>query len=147
MLYAIYKPDGSIIQATKAWNAADATDEFEDGLRALGQKFIKKESAYVLSPDVYYVDVKAEELVARPVMPIEVSKLHIRAGGDDSVLISGIPAAARYRIAADGTEYASGQLDADGTEIELSVPIACTCTVTLEKWPYRTFITSVAVHP
>jgi hypothetical protein len=146
MLYAIYKPDGSIYQSNKVWHASDADKKFEDGIRDLGQCFVKKETPYVLSPDNWFVNVTAEELIERPVMPIEQSKDHMRAGSDDFMRLTGIPQGAKYRIMAGATEYLSGQLDPDGTEIDLSVPVPCTCTVVIDKWPYRTHTATVEVH-
>ncbi len=146
MLYAIYGPDGRIIQSNKVWHAADADSKYDYGLHDLGQKFVKRESEYVLSPDDYFVDVKVEELIDRPSMPVEISKLHIKAGTDDRVLLTGIPTAAKYSIMAGSIEYQSGNLDENGTEIELSVPVPCSCTIILDKWPYRTFTAKVEVH-
>lgn len=146
MLYAIYGSDGSIRQSNKVWHAADADSKFEDGLRDLGQKFVKSETPYVLSPDLWFVDVKAEELLERPVMPIEISRLHIKAGPDNFTRLTGIPTGAKFRIMAGSTEYLTGQLDPDGTEIDLSVPVPCTCKVILDKWPYQTFTATIEVH-
>lgn len=146
MLYAIYAPDGSILQANKIWHASDADAKFEDGIRDLGQKFVKRESEHVLSPELYYVDVTAEALVDRPIMPVVQSTKSIKAGTDDAVLFTDIPTGASYSVRAGSTEYLSGTLDDNGTEIELSVPVPCTCTVVLTKWPFQTLTATVEVH-
>jgi hypothetical protein len=146
MLYAIYAPDGRIIQSNKVWHASDADKKFETGLRDAGQKFAKEATPYVLSPDNWFVNVKAEGLVKRPRMRVDQSKRHMRAGTDDFVRLTGIPEGARFRIMAGATEYLSGKLDSDGTEIDLSVPVPCTCKVILDKWPYRTFTATIEVH-
>lgn len=146
MLYAIYGPDGRILQSNKVWHASDADKKFEDGLHDRGQKFVKSETPYVLSPDKWFVNSAAEGLVGRPRMRIEQSKKHMRAGVDDFVLLTGIPTGSNFRIMAGPTEYITGQMDPDGTEIKLSVPVPCTCQVILDKWPYRTFTATIEVH-
>lgn len=146
MLYAIYGPDGRIMQSNKVWHVGDADKKFDDGLRDLGQKFVKADTPYVLSPDLWFVDAKLKLLAERPIMPIEQSKSHMRAGTDDFVLLSGIPASSKFRIMAGATEYWSGQMDSDGTEIKLSVPVPCACKVVLDKWPYQTFTATIEVH-
>lgn len=146
MLYAIYGPDGRIMQSNKVWHAADANSKFETGLHDLGQKFVKDETPYVLSPDNWFVNVAAEALVKRPRMRIEQSRRHMRAGTDEFVRFSGLPGGAKYRIMAGAVQYISGQLDADGKEIDLSVPVPCTCKLILDRWPYRTYEATVEVH-
>lgn len=146
MLYAIYGPDGRILQSNKVWHAADADSKFEDGLHEFGQKFVKADTPLVLSPDIWFVDTKLKLLAERPVMPIEISRLHIKAGVEDFVLLTGIPTGSKFRIMAGATEYTAGQMDPDGTQIKLSVPVPCTCKVILDKWPYQTFTATIEVH-
>jgi hypothetical protein len=152
MLYGIYNKDnpdedeGRLVQVNKIWHTSDADDAFEDGVRSLGHSFVKRESEYVLSPEHYYVDISVEELIDRPDMPVEVSKKHIKAGKSDFTTLTGIPTASKFRIMAGNIEYQSGKLDSNGTEIELSVPVPCTCTIILDKWPFKTFTAKVEVH-
>lgn len=150
MLYGIYEidgeQDGRVVQANKIWHKDDADEKFEQGLRDFGQRFVKIASAYVLSAEDYYVDVKAEELIERPVMPIEMSASHLKAGTGDYVLLTGVPASAHWRVMAGGAEYDSGRLDPDGKEIQFLAPVPATYTIVLERWPYRTFLTKIEAH-
>jgi hypothetical protein len=152
MLYMVYNTndhslnEGEVIQANKIWHPTDADKAHEDGMHDLGQIFIKVESPHVLSPLGYYIDVTAKELMERPVMQIDVSKTHIKAGADDCVLLTRCPSGAKFSVRAGDLEYESGQLDPDGTEISLSVPVPCTCKIMIDKWPYQSFTATVEVH-
>ncbi len=152
MLYGIYNrddpkfEDGQILQSNKIWHSTDADKKFEDGILDLGQRFVKAETPYVRSPDLWFADTHLENWRERPPMQVEQSKQHMKAGTDDHVLLAGIPRGAKFRIMAGATEYMTGQLDPDGTEIDLSVPVPCTCKVILDKWPYQTFTATVEVH-
>lgn len=147
MHFSIYQPDGSIYQSNKVWHVDDATRTFENGLRDLGQKFVKTPDVHLLPPDEYFVDVKVEEILKRPIMPVELSKTHFRVGTDDAVLITGIPPEAKYKIFAGTTEYISGEMDSDGTEIQFSAPVPSTYSIVLDKWPYRSFRAQIEGHP
>jgi hypothetical protein len=138
--------EGEITQANKVWHSEDADKKHDDAIRDLGQRFIKLDVPTVLSPSEYYGDLTAETLINRPVMPVSVSTSHIKVGDDDFVLLTGIPTGAKFRIMAGTTEYQSGQLDANGTEIELSVPVPCSCKILIDKWPYQPFTATVEVH-
>lgn len=141
-LYAIYNPDGSIHQANKVYDSKGL--KYDDQLNDVGYKFVKAESAGLLPPDEWFVDVAAKELCARPTMhTVEVNKTTILCGDKDSCLITGIPKNASARVAMrDGTEvYPSFVLDAE--QLEISIPVPCVYRVYLDLWPYKTFTVEI----
>ena len=134
MLFAVHNEDGQIIQANKVYDPEGYDKLLDDS----GLKYVAVQSEGILSPENWFVNVSAKELTERPTMPIEVNKTRIKAGGDDSALLTGIPANAQVVIYAVGAElHRLAKLDA--TELEIAIPVPCAYTVAIDLWPYKTF--------
>src|SRR5262245_8408011 len=133
-LFAIYDETGDIKQAIKHYDPAGYDKLLDD--RGL-QYVVKEQSEGLLRPGQWYVDA-AKELRERPLLATSVDKTVIKAGGDDSALISGIPREARVRIMAAGhVLHAFEKLDAD--QLEITIPVPCAYSVTIDLWPYQTW--------
>lgn len=143
MLYALYTPDGKIHQANKVYDPSPGYDKL---LNDEGYKFVKADAPGLLPPEQWYVDVKAEELCERPVMSIEISKTVIKAGDDDSALLTGIPKGAKFEVATGGSLVWSGVMDG-AEELEVSMPVPCKFVVVINLWPFRSFNAEIEVIP
>jgi hypothetical protein len=131
MFYAVYEPDGRIIQGIKVYDQPD----YAKLLNEHGYKFVARNSPGLLSDQHWYV--RDAELTERPLMPVEVSRTRIQAGGRDSAVLRGIPAGARFEITTSNITVHSGPLDGD--ELELFIPVPCIYRVRLDLWPFQTF--------
>lgn len=140
MLYALYRPDGSIWQANQIYHDAK---QYENLLREQQQgDFVAvQKSATLISPDAWFVDTKRCELMERPPMPIEINKTRIRTGPDDAALFTKVPANATVTVLAAGETIHSGLMDA--TELELHIPVPMIYTVIFSLFPYRNFQTQI----
>lgn len=134
MLYALHHEDGQIHQANKLY---DEPGRYDTLLNDLGHTYVKADAPGLLPPEHWYVDVKAKELCERPIMPIEVTKLRIKAGGKDSTVLKNCFAGARFDVRTMNESIHSGLLD--GTELELFIPVPCIYRITLDYWPYKQF--------
>lgn len=138
MLYAIYRPDGQIVQSNKVYVPDDG--KYDAQLDEMGHQFVKAESPGLLPPDHWFVDVSAKEICERPIMTtVDVNKTRVLCGDEDSSLAIGIPKQAKVTITMrDGTQvYPSFVLDAH--QLEISIPAPCVYRVHLDLWPYKTF--------
>jgi hypothetical protein len=135
VFYAVYEPDGRIIQGIKVYDQPN----YAELLTEHGYKFVSRNSPGILSPDLFFVS--GGELTERPPMPIKVSKTRVKAGGRDSAVLTGIPDGARFDVSTSNVSVHSGPLD--GTELELFIPVPCIYRVRLDRWPFQTFTVEI----
>ncbi|MES2030830.1 MAG: hypothetical protein V4477_16745 [Pseudomonadota bacterium] len=136
-VYCIYDASGRIIQTNKVY---DPPENYEASIRDLGHKFVKQDRSSLVSMDHFYIG--NEEVIERPMMPIIVSKQAIKAGGADTVVLTGAPRDAAYsfdvNIPGIGVQNVqSGELP-DG-ELEIGMDMPCLFTIRVSQWPYQDF--------
>ena len=136
-VFCIYDASGRIIQTNKVY---DPPKNYEASIRDLGHKFVKMDRSTLVSMDHFYVGRR--KVRERPVMPIDVSKKVIKAGGRDTVVLTGAPKKAEYsfdvNIPGIGVQNVqSGKLP-DG-ELEIGMDMPCLFTVRISYWPYQDF--------
>jgi hypothetical protein len=139
MLFVVYNKDsGDIDQAVKNYEPAGYDKLLEDR----GLNFIVRDDIHqLIKPGFAYVDIKTEELLERPDMPITLDNEKILAG-KGSAIFRGIPRDAKLTIAAAGAIL--HQLDPfDSDELELSIPLPCTYVITIQKWPFKDYQKSI----
>ncbi|MDD1534551.1 MULTISPECIES: hypothetical protein [unclassified Bradyrhizobium] len=137
-LFAVFEPSGQLTQANKVYDP----EGYDKLLDEHGYTYIAAETNTLPSFSEWYVDVKAKELTARPVMPIAVTKTVIKAGGVDSAVISGIPKQAKAVIGAAGAVLHNVD-PLDATELEIAIPVPCVYRVTISLWPYRDHVIAI----
>lgn len=143
-LYVLYKPDGSIHASTKVYADDNHKQPWEEQLIAQGEQFLKTENPGLLPPAQYYVhnaDMPlSAEIRERPTMRnIMIDKTRIECGDNDACTITGIPQGAMLYIAMlDGRLL--HQIQLNGPQAQLSIPVPMTWRVTLEKFPYQNYI-------
>lgn len=136
-VYCIYDDEGRIVQSNKVY---DPPKNYENTIRDFGQKFIKLDQPNIVPSERFFVGKDA--LVRMPHMRAKVSKRRIKAGGQDTVVVTGCPKGAKYAVdhALPGvgtvTPYA-GSLPSGELEVGMDVP--CVFTIRIEKFPYRAF--------
>ncbi|MEY9358940.1 hypothetical protein ABH994_001661 [Bradyrhizobium yuanmingense] len=131
-VFAIYEPTGQITQANKVYDPFGYDELLDDQ----GHAYLALQSNTLPSFDHWYVDVGAKELATRPAMPVEISKSAVKAGADDTALITGIPNNAKVTIVAAGAVLHS--LDPiDASELEIAIPVPCVYSITISLWPYK----------
>jgi hypothetical protein len=136
-LFAVHDAAGMLTQANKVYDPAG----YDKLLDEAGLTYVAVDTSALPSFQDWYVNVSAKELVERPSMSVEVNKTTIKAGAD-SALITGIPREASVKIHAVGQVlHAFDKLDAD--QIEISIPVPCSYTVTVELWPFKTWKTTI----
>lgn len=135
--YCIYDAEGRIVQSNKVF---DPPANYETTIRDFKQNFIKLDQPHLVPAEKFYVANNG--LVRMPRMRIAVSKRRIKAGGRDTVVVTGCPNDADYAVdhSLPGigivTPY-SGKLP-DG-ELEIGMDIPCLFTIRIERFPYRAF--------
>lgn len=129
MMYAVYDDTGHITQASQEYSNDGKVEEI---MRDLGQRWIK-EPRELVSSDYWYV--RDERLTERPLMPSIIDKRTIKAGGNDSAVIVGIPKGAACTISTGG--HTLHELTMDESELEVLIPVPCIYTVTLRRWPFQ----------
>ncbi len=136
MLYAVYDPDGRIVQATKTYGQP----EYGKMLADHAMPYVETNAPTLISDSEWFVKTSTEELRERPNMSIEVGRNIIKAGGSDSCVARGIPRQAFVTVTMrDGTViFPTTKYDSDELEISISAP--CTYRVMIEHWPYKTFL-------
>jgi hypothetical protein len=140
-VYCIYDASGRIIQTNKVY---DPPADYESSIGDLGHKFVKQDRSTLVSMDHFYVGRR--KLRERPIMPITVSKNVIKAGGVDSVVMTGAPKNADYsfdvKIPGVGVQNVqSGKLP-DG-ELEIGMDMPCLFTVRISQWPMQDFVQEI----
>jgi len=129
-VFAIYEPTGQITQANKVYDPKG----YDKLLDEQGHAFLALQSNTLPSFEQWYVDVGARELAARPSMSVEISKSAVKAGADDTAVISGIPKQAKVTIVAAGAVlHTLDPIDA----LEIAIPVPCVYSITISLWPYR----------
>jgi hypothetical protein len=137
-LFAVYEPTGQLTQANKVYDP----EGYDKLLNDAGLTFVAVDTNTLPSSRDWYVNVTAKELIERPLMPIEVTKTFIKAGGADSALITGIPKQAKVMVAAAGAVlHTIDPLDA--TELEIAIPVPCVYHVTISLWPFKDHVISI----
>jgi len=136
MLYAVYDPDGRIVQATKTYGQP----EYGKMLADHAMPYVETSAPTLISDTEWFVKTSTEELRERPEMQIKVDRNVIKAGGSESCVARGIPRQAFVTVTMrDGTViFPTAKYDSDELEISISAP--CTYRVMIEHWPYKTFL-------
>jgi hypothetical protein len=131
-LFAVHDATGMLTQANKVYDPEGYDKLLDDA----GLTYVAVDTNTLPSFKDWYVNVSAKELIERPVMPIEINKTVIKAGGIDSALITGIPKNAKVVVAAVNTVlHTIDPLDA--TELEIAIPVRCVYRVTISLWPFK----------
>lgn len=81
----------------------------------------------------------------RPYMTIHLDKNVIKAGGNDTAVLTGAPKGVGFVVEALGEVIFDGDLP-DG-EIEIGIPTPVTYTITLRKWPWRDVRVNIQAVP
>jgi hypothetical protein len=140
-VFCIYDASGRIIQTNKVY---DPPENYEASIRDLGHKFVKQDRSSLVSMDHFYVGRR--KLRERPLMPITVSKSVIKAGGTDTVVLTGAPKNADYSFDVNvpgigAQNVQSGKLP-DG-ELEIGMDMPCLFTVRISQWPMQDFVQEI----
>lgn len=133
-LFVVHEADGQISQANKVYSPEGYHELLEDR----GLSYVAVPDRGLIRPGHFYVD--KGELLDRPDLTTIIDKRKIKAGGDDSALITGIPRKAKIGV------WAVGQLlheVTDTDQLEISIPVPCTYTVKIDLWPYKTWSTDI----
>lgn len=131
-LFAVHDATGMLTQANKVY----APEGYGKLLDDAGLTHVAIDTNTLPSFKDWYVNVSAKELIERPIMPIEVNKTAIKAGGIDSALITGIPKNAKVVVAAvNAVLHTIDPLDA--TELEIAIPVPCIYRITISVWPFK----------
>jgi hypothetical protein len=131
-LFAVHDATGMLTQANKVYDPEGYDKLLDDA----GLTYVAVDTNTLPSFKDWYVNVSAKELIERPVMPIEINKTVIKAGGIDSALITGIPKNAKVVVAAVNTVlHTIDPLDA--TELEIAIPVRCVYRITISLWPFK----------
>jgi hypothetical protein len=131
-LFAVHDATGMLTQANKVYDPEGYDKLLDDA----GLTYVAVDTNTLPSFKDWYVNVSAKELIERPVMPIEIDKTVIKAGGIDSALITSIPKNAKVVVAAVNTVlHTIDPLDA--TELEIAIPVRCVYRVTISLWPFK----------
>lgn len=141
-LFYVHDELGRIIQASKVF---DTPKGYTKQLRSGGHRFVQGVGSQLVHPEEWHVVRKV--LAERPTMDVSVSKLFIKAGGTDTVVLRGAPKDVRYRVEHNlpgigvVTPY-EGTLP-DG-ELEIGMDMPCIFTVKLgDLFPYRDFSVTI----
>lgn len=129
MMYAVYDETGRITQANQVY---DPNPKLEPIMRDLGQVWVKADRSLV-SPDEWFV--VREQLRERPSMSVLQSKRTIKAGGNDSAVLTGIPRGARCVVSSSAHALYNVVMDDD--ELEVLIPVPCIYTIKFTLWPFR----------
>lgn len=135
--FCIYDASGRIIQTSKVY---DPPENYESSIRDMGHKFVKVDQSSLVSMDHFYVGRR--RLRERPVMPIDVSRKVIKAGGKDTVVLTGAPKKADYsfdvNVPGIGVQNIQSGILPDG-ELEIGMDMPCLFTIRITHWPYQDF--------
>jgi hypothetical protein len=135
-LFAVHDATGQLTQANKVYDPEGYDKLLDDA----GLSYLAIDTNTLPSFKDWYV--RGKQLTERPEMPIQVNKTFVKAGSDDSALITAIPTAASVQVMAAGSILHSfAKLDAD--QIEISIPVPCSYTVIVNLWPYKTWQTTI----
>lgn len=143
MHFAIHNKDsGEITQAIRTYVGAKETKEYEQRVKDMGYDFIKDGRDGLVTPEIAYVHTGKKAIVARPPMPIVISKTTVRAGSYDAAILNGIPKQARLTIEGAGaTIHDFNPFGED--QLELYIPVPMTYTITCILFPYRHFVARI----
>jgi hypothetical protein len=137
-LFLVHNEDGKIIQANKLYDTPTA--EYIDQMKNIGSPYIAVDRESLVRPDSWWVN--NQQLCEMETMIIAVSKTAIKAGGADTVVLTGAPAGCEYRIEANvpgvGTVIPYAGTLPDG-ELEVGMDVPCFFTIYFSKWPLKEF--------
>lgn len=136
MLFLIPDGEGRITQANKVYDPQGYDKRLDDA----GVKYVKVDHPGVLSSDEWMVSDGVVP-TKRPTMRVSVSKTTIKAGDNDTAILTGAPKDVAFSVSVSGSSVWSGTLP-DG-ELELSVPTPGLYHVSFNKWPYRDFSVTI----
>jgi hypothetical protein len=135
-LFAVHDATGQLTQANKVYDPEGYDKLLDDA----GLSYVAVDTNTLPTFKDWYVSGK--ELTERPDLPIQVNKTVVKAGSDDSALITAIPTDASVQVIAAGSVLHSfTKLDAD--QLEISIPVPCSYTVIINLWPYKTWQTTI----
>lgn len=141
-VFLVHDGDGKILQANKLFDAP--TKQYVDQMEANEHSYIALNRETLVQPDAFYVHNK--RLRRMQVMAARVSKKIIKAGGTDTVVITGAPAECEYRVDVNipgvGTVTTHAGILSDG-EIEMGMDVPCLFTIHLTKFPLKPFAVQI----
>jgi hypothetical protein len=140
-VYAIFNPDGAIVQCNKVFIGEEGEKKYEQQLKDLGQVFVSGKSDGVLPPEHFYVDTKAMQLSERPRLSILVDKQRIKAGNGELATFSGVPKGCNCNIYTMNTLIYAGKME--DTTLSIAIPVPCIYRVVFSVWPFKDSITNV----
>lgn len=143
MLFLVPNEVGKIIQANKVYDVP--TDDYLGQMETMQHGYVALDNPGLISPDKWWV--RDMNLTERPLMQLTVSKQSIKAGGNDTVVVTGAPKGCKFSMEVNIpgvgiTIPHAGVLD-DG-ELEVSMDMPCLFTLKFELWPHRD--TSVVIE-
>lgn len=139
MLHALYNEDGSIYHSSKLFAGEAQIAQWQNELTERGEKFVTLEAPGLLPADKHYVHVNSLSIRERPIMKnIRVDKTRVKCDDKDVSIASGIKSGTRILVTMlDGTVILDQM--AEGSTLDITLPLPCTMLVTLSKWPYQDF--------
>lgn len=126
----VYNDNGMISQMHPFCNDEQLVQRYKQhGMNA----FIAEEIATAITTHYVKIVNGKPKLEPRPIFPITVDKLEIRADGEDVAVISGVPSGAQVAIN-DGDE--THIMTANGEPLEITAVDPSIYRVSVEKFPY-----------
>lgn len=143
MHFAIHNKDtGEITQAIRTYVSAKETADYEERVKATGSDYVADLRDSLVVPDQAYVHTGRKEIIARPDMPITISKTTIKAGSTDAAIFKNIPKQAALSIEGAGELIHSFNPFGED-ELELYIPVPMVYTITAVLFPYRVYIARI----
>lgn len=141
-VFLVHDDAGKIVQGNKLFDAP--TKQYIDQMEASDRGYISLNRETLVQPDAYWIYKK--RLRRMQEMTVQVSKTIIKAGGTDSVIITGAPADCEYRVDVNipgvGTVTTHSGTLPDG-EIEMGMDMPCLFTIHLKKFPLKDFAVQI----
>lgn len=92
MLYVVHD-QGRISQVNKVYEGGDL-GEYEARMRAAGMSFIRRDLRGLIDAEAFHVSRDGRLLTRRPML-VKASAERIRAGGNEQIVLRGLPSQAR----------------------------------------------------
>lgn len=141
-VFLVHDGDGKILQANKLFDKP--TKQYLEQMEAGENSYIKLNRETLVQPDAFYVH--NSRLRRMQIMATRVSKNVIKAGGADTVVITGAPPECEYRVDVNipgvGTVTTHAGTLPDG-EIEMGMDMPCLFTIHLTKFPFKEFAVQI----
>ena len=141
MNFVIYNEDGPEPGRITQSNKVFSPEGYDKLLLDQGLKFITLDQPGYVNPDNFYVNVKDKVVIPRPIMPIQISRTTIRAGGQDAAVFQGVPLNALATVTTAGMQIGGASIPSG--EFDLPIPVPCVYTISITKWPYKTFTVNI----